>query len=511
LAAQVVIQVKLLLGPAWSRLQGDREYLEAVRNDLMYRDKQAENDLTRFRRSCKFKEKYGNTGPVYQAEKSAKMSELMGKLDVYATKWKGDELLVPTGFAARLQPIADIVDARSTDQNQRSHRPSTLKPRKPQIEGLRAALSSRYNNGTLRIATGVGKTSLAVELIRKIGKRSLFLVPSKPILKQTVDRFTGAYGKDQVGWFYGDGKKHGYVTVATYQSVNAAEAGEFDEYHTLIGDEIHHVGADTFFDAAMEHIPNAVHRYGLTADEERADGGTILVEAACGPVIYDYPAWQAIEENFLAKPTFVTYDVPTTEGTYKLWKTRDKKRVCEGIVDSVAIEDGDDLESYKSWVLGNDRLAQFVAGMAKGLAADGQSSLILVDEVEHGEKICALLGEEFRDYGFAVGGGKNNETLQKAFNQRVLKILVATSTLGEGADTVPVDCLFNLMGGVRPKQAVGRALRNDPDEYGIAQKPTTLVVDFNYPNSEILSRHYEARSEVYLQYRCGLPVRMGPI
>jgi superfamily II DNA or RNA helicase len=290
-----------------------------------------------------------------------------------------------------------------------------------------------------------------------------------------------------------------------------ADPSEFDEYAIFIGDEIHHIGAETFFDAGLNHVRNAVHRYGLTADDDRADGGTIMIEAAAGPVIYDYPAWLAIEENYLARPTFITYEIKRTEGTYSIWEGEGSQRRLKETRRSEPTQTTNDSRAYKNWILGNDYLNRFVAGLARGFAADSQSVLVLVDEIEHGQKICALLGEEFRDYGFAVGGGKNNNTLLKAFNGRALKIIVATSTWGEGTDTIPVDVLINLQGGMRPKQAIGRALRNDPGDDGVPQKPNALVIDFDVVENETLHRHYSSRADVAAEYRCGVPVITGEV
>jgi superfamily II DNA or RNA helicase len=502
--------MKLSLAPAWSLLAGNKADLEAVYRELMFEDKQVKSELARFRKSCRWKEREQDLPAEYWTEKARREAELKAAIDVYATRWAGDDLAVPTGFAQRLSAFAEIEDLRPTDQNRRHHRAREVTLRNPQIEGLAAMQGSRFHNGLIRIATGVGKSTLAQEYIGQNGRRAVFAVPSEPILNQMVARFEDAFGKREVGWYYGGGKRHGYVTVATYQSINAADPSEFDDYDIVIGDECHHVGADTFYEAMMNRIRNATYRFGLSADEERSDGGTILVEAAIGPCIYEYPAWLAIEQNYLARPMFVTYNVTSTGGTYKEWKTKGTKRECVGTKDAKPYAGTDSGIAYKNWVLGNDRLNEFVTQAAREMAASGQSILILVDEKEHGEKICAGLGEEFVDYGFCVGGGKNNETLLKAFNKRVLKILVATTTLSEGADTIPVDVLFNFLGGIRPKQAVGRALRNEVVD-GVIRKPTSTVVDFNFPDSDPLSRHYEMRAEVYRSYRCGDPIVMGSI
>ena len=73
---------------------------------------------------------------------------------------------------------------------------------------------------------------------------------------------------------------------------------------------------------------------------------------------------------------------------------------------------------------------------------------------------------------------------------------------------VPVDVLFNLMGGTKTKQQNGRALRNDPDpETGIPRKPKTLIIDFDVPASPVLHRHFEFREEVH--HTCGPVYRIA--
>ena len=72
--------------------------------------------------------------------------------------------------------------------------------------------------------------------------------------------------------------------------------------------------------------------------------------------------------------------------------------------------------------------------------------------------------------------------------------------MGEGADTVPVDVLIELQGGAsksKTLQADGRALRNDPDDQGVPQKPTTIIIDFNFPNCRILQRHSSLREQLH--------------
>lgn len=509
--------LNLQIEPAQSRLTGDPDTLKTIRESFSFRDKAAESELARFKKSMKWRERalVSASGSVPQSFinwKNERLAELKEAVHVYIFDLiSEEELSVPTGMISSLisylieqKLIFEISDNRDFDISKRilsGEMPSAL--RKPQIEALEILTDphravQEKGLGLIRLATGTGKTALAQELIRELGVPSIFLVPSVPILKQTVSRFERAFGKKNVK-AYGDGKKQvGYVTVATYQSVNAAPEGTFDQVRLALADECHHVSADTFYDVMQNKLKNAVHRYGLTAFEERADGSTQLIEAAVGPVVYRYDAAQAIEDEYLARPVFVFYEVDETKGTFHRYKGTGKDRVISATKNCEEYDGDDHLLAYRNWVVGNDILNERVAGLTEAFVANGKSVLILVDEKEHGERLRALLSEA----GFAVGGGKDNESLQREFNARRLKVLIGTSTIGEGADTIPVDVLINLQGGASKSQtlqAAGRALRNDPDEYGVPRKPHTLIIDFSFPNCRMLDRHSKTRERVYAE------------
>lgn len=499
-------QVHLRLRPAWAILSAPDHVVDEVDKHFSYTNKSAQYDLARFLKAEKFRRSRMEDKPEwYDAWYSKKVNEFKDSMSVKCCVRDGDKLLIPIGLVERTKELLSrnnqlvVVEERDLDPNRKhlGQKGEKKKLRKPQEEAL-AALEGR-TNGLLKIATGVGKTVLGEELIAKLGCKAIFLVPSTPILNQTVRRFKARFGDKMVGEYSGKKKQDAWITVATYQSVYASDHGTFNDISLVIADEVHHVAADTFFGAVVEKIPNAVYRFGLTADEERADGGTILVHAAVGDIAYEYTAAQAIEAGYLARPTYVMYSVYRTQGTFKKWKIKDNKRTEVGVERSQAVDDKDEGRCYKNWVLGNDLLTARVAAMAKGFVEEGLSVLILIDEKEHADKLTAQL--DGVEYGVCVGGGKENENYLKAFNQRKLKLLIGTSTLGEGTDLIPVDVMFQMQGGAsrsKARQADGRALRNDPDpETGIPRKPTSLVIDFTFPVCETLFRHSKARREIH--------------
>lgn len=497
----------LIIKPSFMLLSGDQAHLERIHAMFSYRDKSAEYQLLRFQKRMEYWINQGiwrhrgfDSKDTFDEWRTAKEAQLKSKLEVFCCEKVADHLKVPVGLYETL--IGDFkaqhlsfttTDHRNFDLNKKLLSGFCPELRLPQKEALKEMLKAPI--GTLRMATGVGKTLVGQEIIRHYGVRSIFLVPSKPILHQTIRRFKAAFGKNLVGSF-GDGKKkHKHVTVATYQSVFHSDPDEFDEYELVIADECHHVPADTYYEVVENKLRNAVYRYGLTADEERSDGGTILVEAATGPVVYSYDAPQAIREGYLAEPTFIIYEIHQTEGTYIKWITDDKEnRVNDGIIQSQAYTGEDSFPAYKNWILGNDLLTNAVAAIAAQFQKD-LSVLILIDEKEHGDKLMLHL----KQYGaeLVTGDTKNNEEVLARFNARELKLVIATSTLGEGADTVPVDVLINLMGGTKAKQPNGRALRNDPDENGIPRKPKCMIIDFDVPVCPVLHRHAEMREQTH--------------
>lgn len=498
--------VYLTLKPAWAILSAPDHVIDEVDKHFSYTNKSAQYELARFLKTEKFRRSRMEDKPDwYDTWYSKKINELKESIAVKCCRKEGNTLMIPIGLADRAKAFLSknyqttISDDRDLEPNKKhlGQKGEKKKLRKPQEEALQA-LEGR-SNGLLKIATGVGKTVLGEELIAKLGCRSIFLVPSTPILNQTVRRFKLRFGDKMVGEYSGKKKQEAWITVATYQSVYSSEEGTFDDISLVIADEVHHVAAETFFGAVVEKIPNAVFRFGLTADEERADGGTILVHSAVGDIAYEYTAAQAIDAGYLARPTYVMYSIYRTQGSYKKWKIKNNKRTEVGIERSQAINDKDEGKCYKNWVLGNDLLTAKVAEMAKAFVEDGMSVLMLIDEKEHADKLGQYL--DGVEYGVCVGGGKENENYLKAFNQRKLKLLIGTSTLGEGTDLIPVDVMFQLQGGAsrsKTRQADGRALRNDPDpETGIPRKPTSLIIDFAFPMCETLFRHSKSRREVH--------------
>ncbi len=97
----------------------------------------------------------------------------------------------------------------------------------------------QYERGTISMPTGLGKTLLAANMIKKLGKVTLFVVPSLNLVKQTTKVFSTYFGKRAVGTLAKKDEKKP-VIVANYQSLCKKDKEYFDRFDVMILDECHH-------------------------------------------------------------------------------------------------------------------------------------------------------------------------------------------------------------------------------------------------------------------------------
>jgi superfamily II DNA or RNA helicase len=118
-----------------------------------------------------------------------------------------------------------------------------------QLEAIDRALKTQ--TGVLELPTGSGKTEIAAALIKLVGVKTLFLVHTQDLLRQTIKRFKERIGLE-IGCI-GDGEfdiEDKNVIVATVQSIHRWLDTEpdksrkfLDSFQMLFQDECHHSSA----------------------------------------------------------------------------------------------------------------------------------------------------------------------------------------------------------------------------------------------------------------------------
>lgn len=337
--------------------------------------------------------------------------------------------------------------------------------------------------GTVESATGSGKTLVIQEVIRNLGLPTLLVVPNISIMTQTYKRFVNYFGKDKIGIYGGGKKKIKKITIGCSASIIKSSPEEWTKVQVLITDEGHHLPCNTMEKICYEILPDAYYRFSFTATSYRSDGADIAIEAAGFPIIFRYNIQDAINDGFLAKPSFVMFNVSHTDSNY----SGDKS-----------------LLAYQRHVIDNTSLNEAIANQVNVFVKEGKRVLILVKEKKHGNILQRKINNsvfvrnaesssEKAESPYIAPQVKASEAVQK-FNEKKIACMIGTSIIGEGTDILPVDILILLTAvasKVNVMQSIGRGLRK------CEGKDTVLIIDYIFNMHSILKRHSLMRYKYY--------------
>lgn len=431
------------------------EELDYIRAECSYKDTSVEYQLNQARRRA-----YPGAQHV--------IANLKKKMVVNLFRETDDEIIVPQGLSYLLPKTLAILDRRVVPKSSPYlwHKTPPFPLRYYQREAIDSLKGK--TRGQLVLATGTGKSWTMLTMVKELGLKTLVICPSSMIGTQLYDLFAKHLGKKLVG-MYGAGKKEVKpITVALYQSV-AKNAELFKDYDLVVTDENQTLGAGSLIaiTSSLSHVPLF---YSVSATNFRSDGRTLEIYAASGDVCYTFDTKRAISEGFLAQPVFSV-----------------------AMVDSKGRQHDLKQKNYTDHVVKNDILNAKIVADAQKVLARGMSTLILVQEIEHGQMIADALG-----LPFANGEDAKSKKYIDMLNDGAIKGLIAGAQMcGIGVDTVRVDCLmmcsFPGSEGLT-LQLLGRGLRMYPG------KKKVMVLDYIPKNCDMLRRHGEQRVRWYEEY-----------
>jgi len=186
-----------------------------------------------------------------------------------------DELRVFLGETPRFKEIDDYLPSQSGKVVDGSK----LELRDYQQEALDSLAQMRAEKDSIALlclATGTGKTLVAVQDAKRFGGRVLFVAHTTTLVFQARNAFDQYWSEATTGLFV-DGRKetNAQVVCGSVQSV-ALNLDLFrdDEFDYLIIDEAHHATAESYQKILAYFKPKFT--LGLTATPERADGVDVL-------------------------------------------------------------------------------------------------------------------------------------------------------------------------------------------------------------------------------------------
>jgi superfamily II DNA or RNA helicase len=360
-------------------------------------------------------------------------------------------------------------------------------PEAPKANPIPLAVSSRHyqqdavsrilnkqipNRATLVMATGAGKTIMSAMIAAALGLNTVFYTYSTELLDQTAavyeELFNQPIGK--VGGKYFEIQP---VTVATVQTVNSclekqderwqALSAYLDTVDLMFIDEGHMLGAETIF--AVAQATNSYYSYALTATPCRDDGKEILIEAGTG-LVYKIISDQELEEQGYILPVEVHF-IPIKQPPYqtKRYPTQ-----------------------YKKHIVNNNYRNQIIASLVQ----DNKQTIILVKELQHGEKLSQLTG-----IPFIHGTSKQRRDILNLFRNKEIPAIIASSILKQGVDIPEAEVLILAHGGVSSVELLQKIGRVRRPALG---KEKGIVIDFyDYCNrlDDVFRTQSERRMALY--------------
>ena len=409
--------------------------------------------------------------------------------ELYLYEVRGNELVIPYGCLKAIAPM--LKDAVIESEFNPSVGIDYGKPI-PLYPYQETAVEQVYNGlyGILQSPCGSGKTRCGLALIKRYGKRALWLTHTADLLNQSKSAAEEFYDKDLLGTITEGKVNIGQgITFATVQTMCKLDLSQYKHYwDVIVVDECHRVcGSPTqlsMFSKVLNSL-SARHKYGLSATVHRADGMIKATFALIGDVIYTVPD-EAIAHRVMKvgiKPigtgVGISRECLNTDGTLNYAKLINY--LCEDV--------------YRNTLIRNHIIGE-----------SDKSCLILSDRLEHLETLINFLPINIRGDAVMISGKmttkKGKEERSKALEDMRTgkkKYLFATYSLcKEGLDIPRLERLFmaSPVGDYAVvTQSIGRIART------FEGKADPIVYDF-VDNIGYLQKRYKKRCATYKKNDC---------
>ncbi len=379
---------------------------------------------------------------------------------------------------------------------------TSIKLRPYQHEAITTAFANTvpevgwWPRGVLHVATGGGKTEMAVAMYEMYTVPTLFLVHRKDLLKQAVKRFN-KYGHNP--GIVGDSvfKPDPNLTIATMQTIYKITSAPddsrgpsmdnllrncdqvfFDEAHVMAST----VEKGNMFCSIANKLGNATCRWGLTATPfMRQKYDNLLLESVTGGVLYSITNAELIELGYLTPPIVRLLKVPGKMIVKKPTK-RSNKAAAE------------------YWRRINDQGIKFNVPRNELIADElmkGQGPILcLVKTIEQGKLIQKLVQQKGGSSIPLVTGKDGSDVRAEAIeDMQSGKLYAVISTVFDIGVNIPELRKVIIGSGGKSVSALlqnlGRGLRI------AAGKTKVEIVDFSDRHHIKLKQHADARRKVY--------------
>ncbi|MFW5891545.1 MAG: PD-(D/E)XK nuclease family protein [bacterium] len=331
--------------------------------------------------------------------------------------------------------VLEIID-KTKDRIEKDIFPDKLINIDLRVEQIEASdVAEKENALRVKLPTGVGKTIMGAEFIRRHKLKTLFVVDTLDLLHQTRKELKKVLGIE-IGIIGGGEFVEEWITVATYHSLRTkCNKDFFERQQCLIVDEIQIGSSKTILDISKK-CKNAHYRLGLSATpKHRADD--MLIESQFGKIEYILESKTAQEKGYLVPGKIIFFHSPLVS-MEKDWR-----------------------DDYNINIVNNKERNNIIFDYVSKKIKKQESCLILTKSVEHGVFLNNAISNSFHIHG------KVDKKIREEMwdNLRDKKTLVVIATLKIASKGLNIKSLNNIVNaaangnGDDSIQVLGRSLR----------------------------------------------------
>lgn len=281
----------------------------------------------------------------------------------------------------------------------------------------------------LALATGSGKTFIAVHLLRRIAdagqlRRALFVCDRDELRGQGLSAFQNAFGSDAAAVSGGNAQKNARVLIATYQTLdvdsydsdaNFLTANYPENYFSHIVIDECHRSAWGKWSLVLKRNPDAV-QIGLTATPRTFKIATTTSEAKAdseiiadnlqyfGEPVYEYDMGQGIEDGYLAACEILKGRVnldDTGIGIDEVMARNPTDASTGELMSADQVRERYEKTSYENRILLPDRVAAMTGDLFRYLLDSGgpeQKTIIFCAGDRHADEVAIALNNLYADW-----------------------------------------------------------------------------------------------------------------
>jgi superfamily II DNA or RNA helicase len=365
--------------------------------------------------------------------------------------------------------------------------PPEFVPRDGQHEFIQKSLNILAHDESFvgQAPTGWGKTVVACQIIRAVGRKTLVVVTKEDLLDswtQEIETWLGV----KPGLIQGDTCDVRDVTLAMVHTL--AQRGLpkeiADQFGFVLWDEVHRMAADTF--STTSFLFPAMLRMGLSATPHRLDGREAMIFDTIGPI-------RVVHEALQLTPTVALYRSP--------WQCpRWRCKACSGGGCPACGGEGYREAHHKPGrtthiekdVAAHPERNALLLKIIRQAFDRGRRTVVFSSLVDHlkflKEKATEHMGIPADDTSLYISGLTKKQRGVAATK----RVMFATyQMMGEGTNIPWLDTAVLAMPRANVEQAIGRVLREHPD------KPNPVVVDIQDQSSSVFDMYCTKRRKLY--------------